>query len=47
MRRPKQPPRAGFSNVDTQPDPQGYMHMLDLQHADPFKQQLKARCRSC
>lgn len=40
-----QPPRTGFSDVDAEPDPRGYIHMLDLQHADPFKQRLKARCR--
>lgn len=45
MTQPIQAPRAGFSNVDAQPEPQGFMRMLDLQHADPFKQQLKARCR--
>lgn len=45
MTQPKQPPRAGFSDVDAEPNPQGYLRMLDLQHADPFKQQLKARCR--
>ncbi len=39
------PPRAGFSDVDAEPNPQGYLRMLDLQHADPFKQRLKARCR--
>ncbi len=45
MAQPKRPPRAGFSDVDAEPEPQGYLRMLDLQHADPFKQRLKARCR--
>lgn len=45
MTQPKRPPRAGFSDVDAQPNAQGYVQMLDLQQADPFKQRLKARCR--
>ena len=45
MAEPKRPPRAGFSDVDAEPEPRGYLRMLDLQHADPFKQHLKARCR--
>ena len=45
MTMPTRPPRAGFANVDAEPDQQGYMRMLDLQHADAFKQRQKARCR--